>query len=1788
MSLINKIQVVNYLNSNRVTPEWHPAFRVVTLDLHGLSTALHATNGVGKTTLTNGIFWLLTKKKVFLDKIKSYGLAPHSTHLSHLRIELIRPLPVVGAPQMQFSMQGLPSTPQGEPWVIGFAAHREDEKPCFYYYQGRLEESEVGRVVEGAPEVFPDEEAIENIRMAVKNKSGRVVSTAAEWREFIHSGHISKRMLASFEQFQLRGGGDKSSDLYPVTLRAGEAYDSAVFFAHIVPQLMSGLYVDNDGDNADEAEERFEDTIIASCQKLCDTKYQLQLGEEKYTKAQATLSGLEVLVRSAEEIGKVADELDRASKKVAEMGFVVDVLSELGIPGLPRWVESGDPEVDVLLTHMVVIPGEGPGLRLSGLDAMMGWPSGRAADKVTKTGVQGLKCSQLIEIMLLKSCAKTAMGPKGGRVFSEGHAIKFFDSLSAAVLNISGDEELGRERFRAIIRKAFAHFRDQMDTSVHRAQIRAFEDRLSQARAAIRRISADISAHKKTIAESSAKIAKLAPFKIEWQKVQDCPEFLPEDKAFPKKLGERIDSTLARLGQEIALLNQQIGGIGQGKQRLVDFRNVHGEKSPMDVMATIEGEIRALRQCIDDAESLARKARVESGELQKAKDAAIKEGSEAEDAVKRFRRKVAALEEIEGLFPDVMVGEIADILAARKNKIDAEIKAVDEYLVSIGASRAESKRKSEIVYSNARGEQEELLKCFRDAANACDLEKKQFAQVAELESSRTSSEYDKKIAEENEAKNKLIHKRQASESAYKRSVAEVETQEGVVRQFRAQAVGLHDDIARLTEDIAALSPHLSLLDEFDKRYGTEHTPSQILKTKHEIRQRLLSKYRVFIERLSAWKENYALLEDEQPVPQKVMKQALGIVPKHFEYRRLLDLIEEAGLSREARDMAIRTLSSVLFAPVAPDNDSAAKISAALDQAGYPIPVFMEAGVMDALAAGVVSTLSNCVYGHLTSAAELLLFPEKRLESLARLAKKISAAQKGCDALQRLIEGLSDDSEEMQFLVMADTAHKREPREQHLKLSRELGVKGKDLDGIISKFGEVAATCGLEYGDIQASREGVAAFAGTFDEWAGRTKERLSRVQAEDIRAIEHDVAECLNRIETLKSGLREELIKIQDLLKEKVASVDAKRSAIIEEINEAEAAGPCIKNRFETRLSQIEAEFEKNTSLANERRKLLADDLNSHNSQYGERSQFVKTLRVAEECIQGGGREELERLDGVSRLKAEALENLKAQISAKTEEIKQAENKRHEATLALQRAEYSQKRFDFKALHQFIQGGEDAALKGLVARLGVAKAEHEKHNALSKIALFEKAHQYVLQQASDKFYQDSVANALTSIESLEKQIDSEISSEKEIGENINDIVKLSIAYDAKLYKIHEYLLKFQQINIDFAKFKEEADQSIANDVRQKACALNANEPTADFGAEIIDDIRLALEEFDAGEKIRKVNESRSKLERVQSAYPVAVEGFLAREQKNLVPGMPEMIRETLAVPQKIRDLYRRFQATVAEELGKTAALKKQHEMLWNEQIARLTMLSSQARENYQQLCAVMRTYSNAATFDISAKMASPEEISKAIEDIRDMVGDEVERINRQIEAGQMARPRAGKGGLLKNGALQKTVREIMYRAIFRDPKITFSHPAISGGAKIRLEQSCVSEGQNAAVQLLLLVRIAEYCKKRDDRQNRSRVVKSSRENGFIILDGLFSNLSNDSLIQDSLKALDACKDVFQLIGLIHNKGYVNDFAIFPTYIVGKKFSKDNKSQEEWSEFEGKRKGENGFFHATVINTAEAV
>lgn len=56
-------------------------------------------------------------------------------------------------------------------------------------------------------------------------------------------------------------------------------------------------------------------------------------------------------------------------------------------------------------------------------------------------------------------------------------------------------------------------------------------------------------------------------------------------------------------------------------------------------------------------------------------------------------------------------------------------------------------------------------------------------------------------------------------------------------------------------------------------------------------------------------------------------------------------------------------------------------------------------------------------------------------------------------------------------------------------------------------------------------------------------------------------------------------------------------------------------------------------------------------------------------------------------------------------------------------------------------------------------------------------------------------------------------------------------------------------------------------------------------------------------------------------------------------------------------------------------------------------------------------------------------------------------------------------------------------------------------------------------------------------------IAALRAQRVIIFDGLFSNLSDEKLINDALEGLKYVGGNFQLIGLMHNPRYVNN----PTY-----------------------------------------
>lgn len=59
-------------------------------------------------------------------------------------------------------------------------------------------------------------------------------------------------------------------------------------------------------------------------------------------------------------------------------------------------------------------------------------------------------------------------------------------------------------------------------------------------------------------------------------------------------------------------------------------------------------------------------------------------------------------------------------------------------------------------------------------------------------------------------------------------------------------------------------------------------------------------------------------------------------------------------------------------------------------------------------------------------------------------------------------------------------------------------------------------------------------------------------------------------------------------------------------------------------------------------------------------------------------------------------------------------------------------------------------------------------------------------------------------------------------------------------------------------------------------------------------------------------------------------------------------------------------------------------------------------------------------------------------------------------------------------------------------------------------------------------------------------------NRIIIIDGIFSSLSNRELIKEAMSGLRDLGGNFQIIGLLHSETWVNDHQVFPVYLVGRK------------------------------------
>lgn len=237
-----------------------------------------------------------------------------------------------------------------------------------------------------------------------------------------------------------------------------------------------------------------------------------------------------------------------------------------------------------------------------------------------------------------------------------------------------------------------------------------------------------------------------------------------------------------------------------------------------------------------------------------------------------------------------------------------------------------------------------------------------------------------------------------------------------------------------------------------------------------------------------------------------------------------------------------------------------------------------------------------------------------------------------------------------------------------------------------------------------------------------------------------------------------------------------------------------------------------------------------------------------------------------------------------------------------------------------------------------------------------------------------------------------------------------------------------------------------------------------------------------------------------------------------------------------------------EVLGKT---KEALDNSWNNLDIRMLNLITRLKANFDLLRKTLKWREDNgdihAGFEINA---TPRNLEDAREIIKAIIEDIGRTERRAEEDRQAGREVAGYDGKEK---IYPSIKDRFYRYMFSNPEIKVRHPEFGRGRALPYTRD-ISSGQKIAFALLWMIKLADFAIAREiEREPMSyaqkKKVRATAER-VMIVDGIFSNLSEPRLIKESLRSISKISGKFQLIGLFHNPSYPGDSKIFPTHIIG--------------------------------------
>jgi hypothetical protein len=272
------------------------------------------------------------------------------------------------------------------------------------------------------------------------------------------------------------------------------------------------------------------------------------------------------------------------------------------------------------------------------------------------------------------------------------------------------------------------------------------------------------------------------------------------------------------------------------------------------------------------------------------------------------------------------------------------------------------------------------------------------------------------------------------------------------------------------------------------------------------------------------------------------------------------------------------------------------------------------------------------------------------------------------------------------------------------------------------------------------------------------------------------------------------------------------------------------------------------------------------------------------------------------------------------------------------------------------------------------------------------------------------------------------------------------------------------------------------------------------------------------------------------------------------------------------EIDRIAEATTLEELEAIRVLKTGIEQRITEEVRQLEDKRAVMESRKEAGIDSMVSFARRAEFNLKTLNEVMARSPQARFFVETAVADEarvrqiVEWLISQIEDKERALSQRTHGVVLndsiakRNSSYTDLIKNSLTKQLFIDPRVYFAHAGIWNGKKCPIVDDKLSMGQKTALHLMWMIKQAEFNLARAVKNfstSKDRRLAAQRAQRVIIFDGLFSNLSDEKLINDAFEGLKYVGGNFQLIGLMHNPRYVNNPDIFPTYLVGERFRKSD-------------------------------